>query len=72
MLVSAIVLVIVFTIGFICGKYAGKRAGYQLGFAEAPLALRQKSWEVGACVLCQAKSHSTDNANKPALRQNDC
>jgi hypothetical protein len=46
-------------ISFIAGYGLGKRNGWKNGFAEAeaavPLRLRQESYELGKCILCQTE-----------------
>lgn len=50
-----LLLLIIFGVGY----YAGERNGWKHGFAEAeamlPLRLRQESYELGQCILCQTK-----------------
>lgn len=43
---------LVFAVGYGLGRRHGLRQGFALGAAYAPLDLRQRSLERGACVLC--------------------
>jgi hypothetical protein len=72
MLNTLIALVLVFTFGFVCGRYTGKRNGYRIGLAEAPLLMRQKSWESKACVLCKAQFHQIEGDVASAPQQSEC
>lgn len=38
--------------GYAMGRRMGKREGFLEGCAYAPLDLRRKSWERGACLVC--------------------
>lgn len=53
--IAAVVVVIVF-VGIVAGYAVGRRSGQREGFLEgsayAPLELRRKSWERGACIVC--------------------
>lgn len=39
-------------IGYAVGRRSGQREGFLEGSAYAPLDLRRKSWERGACIVC--------------------
>lgn len=51
-----IIFVIAFLLGLYIGKYLGGKTGYKKGYFEAPIMLRQKSYEEGQCALCGNKA----------------
>jgi len=64
-MLTIIIALAAFLLGFICGKRNGKQIGYSVGLAEAPLLLRQKSWEKGSCLLCCNPAYRSTNDCKP-------
>lgn len=54
--VAAVVIIITvllaMVLGYAIGRRTGKREGFLEGSAYAPLELRRKSWERGACIVC--------------------
>lgn len=53
--VAAIFVVVAFVgivVGYAIGRRTGQREGFLEGSAYAPLELRRKSWERGACIVC--------------------
>ncbi|SDF56057.1 hypothetical protein SAMN05660235_01983 [Sporolituus thermophilus DSM 23256] len=42
-----------FLIGYLLGQRQGLKHGYKLGQAAIPLMLRERSLELGYCVLCR-------------------
>lgn len=53
--IAAIIVIIVFVaivFGYAIGRRTGQREGFLEGSAYAPLELRRKSWERGACIVC--------------------
>lgn len=53
--VAAIHIIVVFAavvFGYAIGRRTGQREGFLEGSAYAPLELRRKSWERGACIVC--------------------
>lgn len=52
-----IVAIFCFVIGFLIGKRQGIKNGYRQGITEAPLILRQKSFETGQCILCSLEKN---------------
>ncbi len=52
--VAAVILTVFLALvmGYAIGRRTGQREGFLEGSAYAPLELRRKSWERGACIVC--------------------
>ena len=48
----ALILFAGYFAGFFVGRRVGRREGFGEGVRFAPLEMRRRSWERGACVIC--------------------
>ena len=64
-MLEIVVLLSVFIFGYVLGNRHGRESGYIEAKSLAPLELRQKSQELGRCILCDPEnddSHISINA----------
>lgn len=64
---STLITVIAFLalfIGYAVGRRTGRREGFLEGTSFAPLELRRRSWERGACVVCGRQPGSQERGTK--------